>query len=425
MSFNLFETRNNQLLPALCKPFPDELLSSWMARMAYQHGLTTKEMCTYIWPSYSGNPDIDRIISDANLNILAEKTNCTFAEVNATTMAFYKHVLFAQKNLLYAPEQWIIPSKRIGSKSGYMQHSSGLMFCPKCLESEPYFKKQWRLAISFACTKCGYYLIESCPHCHKGNSFIDVRQPNFAHQSVYEHMVYCHHCGKDVTDCEPEIAPVRVVKTQQLLFEIMEHGLNEKVIYTESYFKVLHHIALLLLIDKQTDRNIKKLAEHVYRENNVSHSDLRPYVATIIRDLPVKKRSVVIMLAHWMLQEWPHRFIDLCLAHNIKKSTLLSDFPNAPYWFWEAVRHGLEPSFPVKIDNLQHDNSDNCTVRMKEPCLKRLDYDYDEYFYDDNRYEDDDSDYINPDNLERIQRLYGIDNTRRLRYLYSREKRWN
>lgn len=61
---------------------------------------------------------------------------------------------------------------------------------------------------------------------------------------------------------------------------------------------------------------------------------------------------------------------------------------------------------------------------MKEPCLKRLDYDYDEYFYDDNRYEDDDSDYINPDNLERIQGLYGIDNTRRLRYLFNREECW-
>jgi hypothetical protein len=425
MSFNLFEMGNNKLLPGLCKPYPDELLSSWMTRMAYRHGLTTKEMCKHIWPKYNGNPDIDRILSDNYIQTLAERTNRTYSEINATTMAFYKHKVFTKKNIAEEPENWIIRSRIIENRKGYKTHSSGLMYCPKCLESQPYFKKQWRLALSFACVSCGCYLIENCPHCGKGNSFIDTDQVKPADYTLLQHLVYCHHCGKDVRDCQPETAPDDIVWVQQRLFDVMDHGVNDRVIYTESYFRVLHYLASLLLLENQTDGKIRDFVEDVYRQNNILYSSLRPCKVEELRDLTVKKRAVIIMLAHWLLEDWPYRFLDLCLANGVTSRRILKGFKNAPYWFWETVQHGLIPSFPEKLDRFEINNDDTCTVKLKSEVLLRIDYDYDEYFYDDNKYMDDDfNKYTTQNGSDRLQHFYGITNKRRLRYLYDREERY-
>jgi hypothetical protein len=395
-----------------------------MARMAYQHGLTTKELCKMVWPSYSGNPDIDRITTDNHLQILAERTNCTFPEVSATTMAFYKHKLFRKVNLKTEKEEWIVPSKLKVNKVGNRWHDSGLMFCPKCLSRERYFKKQWRLALSFACTKCGCYLIEDCPHCHKGNSFIDTGPLNTNDKTLDELMLDCHHCGYDVTNCEPETAPDEVILLQQKLFDIMNNRLHERVVYTESYFHVLYWLGSFLLVDNDSDQKVRKFADHVSRLNGNSLAEIKPG-KTELRELPVKKRATVIKLAHWLLEDWPYRFVDTCLATEIKSGKILSSVPNAPYWFWETVKHGLTPQFPADISRFIIDNEDFCTVRPKNQSLKRLDYDYNEYFYDDERYEEDGLDYINPDNMERLSLFYGIDRKRRLRYLYNREDHWN
>jgi hypothetical protein len=104
MSFAVLGNEN-KLLPAFCKPYADELLSCWLTRMAFNHGLTTKELCRYIWSNYSGNPDIDRTISTAHIGILAAKTNCSITEVEATTLASYQLVLFNTVNIVYGQER--------------------------------------------------------------------------------------------------------------------------------------------------------------------------------------------------------------------------------------------------------------------------------------------------------------------------------
>ena len=49
------------LWPAHPKPLPDELLSSWMVRIAGQHGLKLHTFASAVWPGISiWNRDIDR-----------------------------------------------------------------------------------------------------------------------------------------------------------------------------------------------------------------------------------------------------------------------------------------------------------------------------------------------------------------------------
>ncbi|RKR82076.1 TniQ protein [Mucilaginibacter gracilis] len=390
MSFAVLGNEN-KLLPAFCKPYADELLSCWLTRMAFNHGLTTKELCQYIWPNYSGNPDIDRTISKAHIGILAARTNCKIAEVESATLSSYQLIVFNSLNIVYGQERWLIPSKK--ARAG---HCSGLMFCPACLKTQPYFRKNWRLAISFACTSCGCYLCESCPHCGQGNSFIDVAECNFAEQTLRAYLLNCHHCGKDVTECTPEIAPPAFVKLQQQLYDVIDHGLHDQMVYTESYFRVLHHLASLMITAKHSALKIRRFADQVYRQNSLPIERFKGERLEI-RNLPLKQRTHAIKAAHWLLQEWPHRFIEIALNNHLKRKDVFDEFPNAPFWFWEPLYYGMGASLPVQTERLSFDNFDLCTARLKEEPIQPPDYDFniDEAFYNDEMYKDnDEGDYI-------------------------------
>ena len=92
MSLNVSGTN---LLPAFSKPYEDELLSSWLARMAFDHGLSTRELCTLIWAGYYGQ-DMDRLASDDQMCILATKVNSTLEEVRSMTLHSYENKLLAK-----------------------------------------------------------------------------------------------------------------------------------------------------------------------------------------------------------------------------------------------------------------------------------------------------------------------------------------
>jgi TniQ len=392
MSFAVF-SEENKLLPAFCKPYPDELTSSWLTRLAFNHGLSTRELCSYILPkNYNKNHslDIDRVFSNERITILAEKTNCSTDEVRATTLSSYIDTLFTCPNIVFTREAWLIPSRMIiykDDKSG-MRHHSGLMFCPGCLKQKVYFKKQWRLAISFVCIHCRYYLVDCCPHCGKGSSFMDITEYDFSEKKLDQYLVDCHHCGNDVTDCEIEIAPPDIVQLQKRLYHIMDYGLHDPAVTGVSYLRVLHIITYLLLKEKK----MRDLADDVFEINGLSYNSLKINEPEL-RFLSVKKRAIVISMAYWLLQKWPFRFLGLCRNNLIHRGDILPEIPGAPYWFLESIYYGLSPTNPgpkpVKKKENYHEEH---TASVKEKRIKIVDYDFamdEEYDEDEIYYEPD------------------------------------
>jgi hypothetical protein len=379
MTFTLFAEKN-KVLPAFCKPNESEVLSSWLTRLAYGHGLTTVKLCRLILnKQYGLNKDVDKLIREEQLSLLAERTNSTIEQVQATTLASYKNILFFSPDVIHCKEVWLLPSKYLEYKGQHCYNfHSGLLYCPGCLKKRAYFKKEWRLAISFVCPQCGCYLLDKCPHCGKGNSFMD-EQSAFIWNSLDGYMVGCHSCGKDVTECEPAMASAELVSLQRHLYDIIKCNALGALYIKEFYLKVLYAVCSLLL--RKNNGGLRNLAEDVFELNGVLYNHLRHHE---LRMLDTKHRASVISAGHWLLQKWPERFLNLCRNNYVVREDVLEELPPLPSWFIDPIYYDLERRTPYKFERKTRQVAEY-TVRRKEIPIKTVDYDYDidEYFDED------------------------------------------
>lgn len=372
-----------KLLPAFCKPYEDELLSSWLTRMAFDHGLGTKDFCDQIWSRYT-NLDIDRLISKENLQALVEQTGCSFEQVRATTLAGCENHIFTSPND-HVMDNWVLANNHQTRTWG-----PGLLYCPKCLIKKPYFKKQWRLAISFVCTECNCYLNECCPHCGAKSCLMAGQGSVYTAHTNTAYLLTCHSCGNDVTKCIPKPADGRVVAAQKRLYTIAAEGLNEKVVYTESYFRVLHHLAKLLIVVKtqevRNDPKLMRFVKYLYRVNGFEKLVEIKQTHKLVRKLPLHDRAIVITTACWLLEDWPNRFINKCSDHGITRKMILGGFSNAPFWFWEVVHDQLpNPALRPKdwFEKLEKvvEKRSEYIIKVRPNNTSDYDFDSDEYYY--------------------------------------------
>jgi hypothetical protein len=344
MSFELFAD-DDKLLPAFCKPYADEILSSWLTRMAFCHGLTTVEFCKYalcrnLYASY----DIDRIIKPKTIMIIAEKTDCTPREVEATTLRWYVNKLYTPSFVTNASEMWLLPSEQVRDyKKHTFYHRSGLMFCPLCLKTKIYFRKQWRLTLSLVCLDCGCYLLDRCPHCKKGNSFMEVDSRDFLKGNLDHYLLNCHHCKQDVTDCNIEMASEEILHLQQKLYNLVESNTENPLVSKKSYLRVLSFLCRLLLNPLKGGFKLSNFVHDVYQLNNLPFNRWSKVLTDDLRRVTVRKRADMVAMAAWLLEKWPGRFISLCQNNEVRQDHVLKLFPSAPIWFRGPIYWELAP----------------------------------------------------------------------------------
>lgn len=341
MSLRLFEP-DCKLLPGLCKPYPDELLTSWLTRLAYNHGMGLRELYKHIWPDYNIKSDLDRCITEDQIHRLSRATNCTYEEVRATSLLYYDNKLFDINLHPSSGITWILPRKTeiYNDKTCY---STGLMFCPGCLINDgpnPYFRKQWRLATSFVCVNCGCFLISGCPHCHHGNSFLNIKIGFFSSKSIKETMIECHICNKDITATQLISASWSVKRLQLKINQALENSINHVNAGTKSYFNVLFYLCYAFLSGYKTLAH-QRFAVHVLNMNGVEHDPVKRDNACFIRNVNVQERSVIIGLAYWLLEHWPHRISDVCRQAQVTLNDLCSLIPFMPQWFSKPLQQSL------------------------------------------------------------------------------------
>lgn len=185
------------LWPIHFKPLPDELLSSWLVRLAHSHGLKVQTFCNLLFGNrlQVWNRDIDRLAPDWLITELSDRTGTNIEQVMATTLQSYQGILY-HRHRASGTLSWIQSLKLHHRKfEGF-----GLHFCPNCLaeDEEPYFRKSWRVAFNTICATHNRMLHDRCPHCGYGVAF---------HRNDMKHAEYvttialkeCHHCGFDLS----------------------------------------------------------------------------------------------------------------------------------------------------------------------------------------------------------------------------------
>jgi len=382
MSFSLFDNSHGHLLPAFCKPYPDELLSSWLARLSFDHGLkiavfhklSLSKTTAHDW-------DVDRGISNKQIAMLAEQTNCSFEEVKHTALQhYYANRLFEPLKASQSLERWTLPRSRISRTPPKSYYNSGLLFCPSCFSKhadERYYRKNWRLITSLVCTDCGCYLMDYCPHCKKGVSYASKPIDTFYSKDVNVYVGTCEYCLKDMSDCEAEAAPDSLIEIQKELDALLENGPNDKD--PESYFSVLYHFAALIaagIIPGSVRNRMGSFIKDVFNIYGMFSGRFKGKL--LVRQLPLKTRASIIRTIHWLLEEWPSRYIELCKKHGVNSAIVLTGFSNAPAWFREPIIANLTPY----IHSTNKSNPEECTIMLKKNNFTRHEdnYDYDYEF---------------------------------------------
>lgn len=355
--FRIFDN-SAQTLPAFVKPYPDELLSSWLVRLSFEHGLN-KSMLLRQLGLVKEASKIDKCNDDRELSMLANLANCTIQEIREMTLESYRNKLFAVNNFSYSkiPSVWITKS-HFRSKSGL--RTENLLFCPSCLSKEnkpAYFRKHWKLSISFVCTECCCYLKDCCPHCGISASAMNTGAQVGINQTVRDYMLTCGGCLNDISECIPDIAPQAIMDMQTMINKYLKQPDSNTIRNSVKFFLILQKTAIMLQ-SKWIRENHCSLLSNVIRDSGVNCAlDDRYQLAR----LPLKQQANLYAMAKWLLDEWPVRFIKYCKMSKIAREDLLKHYPDTPEWFQTRVNSGLPERIPVT----------KSAPKAKEPEIER------------------------------------------------------
>ena len=315
--------------PAFVKPQKDELLSSWITRIAHSHLLKVHTFCNILWPKTQiWNRDVDRIDNKAIFNLIGTRTFTSSETVNNTLLSSYEGFLF-EKHTNLTNQKWIMP---LG-----IYHRTrlkfGLMICPQCLKKDganPFYRKQWRLSLYVCCVACKCMLAEKCPQCLAPINFF---RAELGHKTKTPSkdlsITKCDICQLDFTTFTTEKASPDVLAFQINNDKILREGYCEYTSYSHLYFRMLHQLAVI--ISSKSPRS-DLIRSEIGKGMGIDFTFSFTYSGTVFDSLDLKSRANIFLMANWLLEDWPKRFHDFYKStfHN---SLLFQEIGVIPFWF--------------------------------------------------------------------------------------------
>ncbi|QKV54739.1 TniQ family protein [Comamonas antarctica] len=197
------------------QPYKDELLSSWLARVALHSGCDPLTLTGAIWPKWRmWTIDADRGLTASRAMHAAAWFGCEPDAVHAATLGGLVDRLAGVSARSRPVVPWITA---LGNRN--RQRYAGLPCCPQCLASdpEPFFRRAWRLAFVVGCEVHGTRLIDRCPYCHAliAPHLCISKLPNLAR---------CSACGRDMRRYVPPLAEVDAMAFQRRAMEVLSVG---------------------------------------------------------------------------------------------------------------------------------------------------------------------------------------------------------
>ena len=158
-------------------PLADELLSSWLHRLALANGVAPRHFGDVLGLGAGmWSARLDLALPDGTLDVL------------------HKHTRVARDRLAMMTfgadpgSRLLLPLHRLVRRKA----STWLQFCPRCLAADeaPYFRRSWRWATRISCFEHGCGLRDRCPGC--GDAIAAFAQRDL----IAQH--FCSSCGDDL-----------------------------------------------------------------------------------------------------------------------------------------------------------------------------------------------------------------------------------
>lgn len=336
---------SGKVWPAHPKPLPDELLSSWIVRVAEANAI---KLQTLSWMLFGNgrspwNRDIDRGAPRWLIEALSQHTRTNCWDVFHTTLVTYLSRLYPRRRAA-GQLRWILPVRSYG-----MRHSAfGQQFCPDCLanDPQPYFRKQWRVALFTYCPEHHIELHDACPAC--GAPLIIFRGDFGRELEDAQPMHVCHACGYDFreTDRKPAFFPNQELRAYfDSMLLSLNKAANEAGRFDLEFYAVMHQFCRVM----GTRQNGRKLQDFVAERLEFPAMQLS-LGRTTIEQRRRDERHQLLLCALWLMADLQPRLETAWLAKAVRYNLLLRDFDDPPGWYRPLVerfsdwRHGTASS---------------------------------------------------------------------------------
>jgi len=320
---------HGRLWPAHPHPLPDELLSSWIVRVAQANAIKLQTLCWQLFGNGRSpwNRDIDRSAPPWLLRTLCKHTGRSYWDAFHTTLVTYRGRIYPRRRLsgqLY----WILPVKAQGMR----RMAFSQQFCPACLAEDtvPYFRKQWRLALFTYCQKHQIELHDECPGCHAP---IAIHRGGFGRElkdALPMHV--CHLCGTDLrlATYHPVTFPTKELhRFSDAVLRSVMNPRDQAGKFDLGFFAVLHQLCRVIC----SKQNHRLLLHHLMAKLDQADEPLLPTGRVGIEDLRRDIRHQMLTCALWLMEDLEVRLKDAWLVKAVRYNHLLKDFDKAPKWY--------------------------------------------------------------------------------------------
>lgn len=305
--------------PVSCNPLPDELLSSWMIRLAHANGLGCESFVTLVFGRQQPvwTRDIDRSASDDQLGLLSRISGTSPSRLLECTLREVEWKV-GHSAAPYTAVNGLLP---LGVYHR-ARRCYGLMFCSECLSTDeaPYFRRMWRSSYLTCCTRHGVLLQDRCWSCGAAVAphRVDVHwsQHTSAESTLHTR---CWSCGSGLERAPRLAADEALVRVSRVAEVALSEGFAD--------------LGVWQLFAPLFFQGIRRLMQvHVHPS--------RPQGRTLERWGVNERSAALVTVARW-LANWPVAFLDDMRVRHLSYSDLRNGRVTLPYWIDHVCRTEL------------------------------------------------------------------------------------
>ncbi|MCT7588181.1 TniQ family protein [Aliarcobacter butzleri] len=308
------------------QPLEDELLSSWLTRVAIEHRRQLPIFLT-LFVKKEGNQvsrrDLDFIFDEKFLENLASKSNLKKEDIFKMSLRSEEGYLFSCNDCLYPPLQ----IRKLTDKRTH----NGLMYCPKCLAEDkiPYFRKKWRYQFYNACPKHKVFLTDRCWRCYE--------KINFAKIKHFKEICICHKCEKDFR----ENLVIKINSNFEYGLKAInwfEKGLNDGYFIIDdekinSLFVFESFTVLRSIVDRKNELNLEYFP--LIEEYKTICKKLEKYNSK--KALSIQKEFLLTSLVFYLFEEFPNNLLNFVSKNKLTHRDFLHGFKDIPFWYRKKI----------------------------------------------------------------------------------------
>ena len=288
--------------------------------------------------SYLHSSDIDRLTPSFLVAALCEITGTDLTIGEGMSLSKRTRALSSdQLQIDSVAWPWLIPigqSRRSGRTCGFQ-------VCPDCLAADqPYFRWHWAVALSCCCLVHGVRLVDCCPRCSSSihafpQGLLGLRRTPSGALKI--HLERCSRCRFDLRYA-PTVKAANRLLEGQAAYELQLAGAEQGSECRES-FAVLRHLITLLYGENRGFENLRRV---VAERSGIARTDMPiPYEPdqdiVAFEEADVTSRSIVLLAASWLFQEWPTRFIQCCREAQVRYPALNRNAISVK-WYCEVAK---------------------------------------------------------------------------------------